>query len=120
MFKELNDNLNSIDNEVIKLKTAVSHIEKSKEAAMKAVVVAETTNREFRQHLENVTTAVDEILKPHKELISTTEKLVKIIESVDFPSRFTQQEKEIKMLKFLLIGSIGISLFGTILILVLR
>jgi len=112
MFKELNDNLTSIEGEVSKLKTAVAHIEQSKEAAVKAVNAAETTNKEFKEHLQKVTTAVDSILKPHQDLIASTEKLTKTIEAIDFP-------KQLKLIRIIGISTGAVALIGTVLILIL-
>lgn len=112
MFKELNDNLTSIEGEVSKLKTAVAHIEQSKEAAVKAVNAAETTNKEFKEHLQRVTADVDSILKPHKDLIASTEKLTKTIEAIDFP-------KKLKLLTIIAIATGTVALIGTVLILIL-
>ncbi len=75
MFQELNDNLSSIEEEVGKLKTAVAHIEKSKESAEVAVKVAEKLTNDFSNHLKNVTDNVDKILMPHIELIKSTKRL---------------------------------------------
>lgn len=119
MFEELNDNLTSIEEEVSKLKTAVAHIEQSKEAALKAVNAAETTNKEFKEHLQKVTADVDSILKPHKELINATEKLTKSIEDINLP-------KQLRLIKVMIIltGIIAflgaISPFGKILLSVLK
>lgn len=112
MFKELNDNLSSIEGEVSKLKTAVAHIEQAKEAATKAVGAADTTNKEFKEHLQRVTAAVDTILKPHQELIAATENLTKTIQTVDFP-------KQLKQIKMIAIATGAIALIGTVLILIL-
>ena len=113
MFKELNDNLSSIEREVTKLKTAVAHIEQAKEAATEAVSVAETTNKEFKEHLQRIIAAVDAILNPHQELISATENLTKTIQAVNFP-------KQLKLIKIIAISAGVISLIGTILILILK
>lgn len=112
MFKELNDNLTSIEGEVSKLKTAVAHIQQAKEVATKAVNVAETTNKEFKEHLLKVTAAVDSILKPHQELIAATENLTGTINAINFP-------KQLKQLKFIAIAVGAIALIGTVLILIL-
>ena len=116
MFKE-NDYLVIIEGEVSKLKNAVTHIEQSKEAASKAVNVAETTNNEFREHLQKVLVAVDSILKPHQELISTTESLTRTISGIDFPARFDKQGKELQFVKIIAIAAVSVSLIGTVLIL---
>ncbi len=108
MFKELNDHLNSINGEVAKLKTAVEHINTAKEAAQAAVDAANTTNAEFREHLQKVTKAIDSILKPHQELIAATENLTKTIEAIDFP-------KQLKIIKIIAIATGAISLIGTVL-----
>lgn len=110
MFKELNDNLTSIEGEVSKLKTAVDHIDAAKAAAQAAVSAANTTNAEFKEHLLKVTKAVDSILKPHQELIISTEKLTKTIEAIDFP-------KQLKLIKIIAIATVAIVLIGTALIL---
>jgi len=111
-FRELHENLNSIQGELTKLGTAVAHIEQSKEAAVKAVNAAETTNKEFKNHLLKVTADVDSILKPHKELIASTEKLTKTIEAIDFP-------KQLKLIKIIAIATGGAVVIGTVLILIL-
>ena len=113
MFKELNDNLSSIEGEVSRLKTAVAHIEQAKKAATKAVAAADTTNKEFKEHLQRVTAAVGTILKPHQELIAATENLTKTIQTVYFP-------KQLKQIKMIVIATGVIALIGTVLILVLR
>jgi chromosome segregation ATPase len=107
MFKELNENLSSIEGEVSKLKTAVSHIEQSKEAALKAVNAAESTNREFKEHLLRVTADVDSILKPHKDLIYATEKLTNSIETIGLV-------KQLKTIKLLIILTGIIALMAVI------
>jgi len=112
-FRELQENLNSIQGELTRLGTAVSHIEQSKEAAVKAVNAAETTNKEFKEHLLRVTADIDSILKPHKELIASTEKLTKTIEAIDFP-------KQLKLIKMIVIATGAIAFIGTVLILVLK
>ncbi len=113
MFKELNDNLNSINGEVTKLKTAVEHIDTAKTAAQAAVNAANTTNTEFKEHLQKVTKAVDSILKPHQDLIAATENLTKTIEAIDFP-------KQLKLIKIIAIATGAIALIGTVLILVFK
>jgi chromosome segregation ATPase len=113
MFKELNDSLNSINGELTKLKTAVEHIDKAKEAAQAAVNAANMTNTEFKEHLQKVTKAVDSILKPHQELIAATENLTKTIEAIDFP-------KQLKMIKIIALATGSIALIGTVLILVFK
>ncbi len=112
MFKELNDNLNSINGEVTKLKTAVEHIDTAKTAAQAAVNAANTTNTEFKEHLQKVTKAVDSILKPHQELIAATENLTKTIEAIDFPNK-------LKLLTIIAIATGAVALIGTVLILIL-
>lgn len=112
MFKELNDNLSSIEGEVSKLKTAVAHIQQAKEAATKAVNVAETTNKEFKEHLVKVTAAIDAILKPHQELIAATENLTKTIQAINFP-------KQLKQITTIVIAVGAIAFIGTVLILIL-
>ena len=112
MFKELNDNLNSINGEVTKLKTAVEHIDTAKSAAQAAVNAANTTNTEFKEHLQKVTKAVDSILKPHQDLIAATENLTKTIEAIDFP-------KQLKLIKIIAIATGAVALIGTVLILIL-
>jgi len=113
MFKELNDNLNSINGEVTKLKTAVEHIDSAKAAAQAAVNAANTTNTEFKEHLQKVTKAVDSILKPHQDLITATENLTKTIEAIDLPRQF-------KMIKIITITTAVISLIGIILIVIVK
>jgi len=88
MFKELNDNLNSINGEVAKLKTAVEHIDTAKSAAQAAVNAAITTNTEFKEHLLKVTKAVDSILKPHQDLITATENLPRQLKRLTFQNNF--------------------------------
>lgn len=112
MFKELNDNLSSIEGEVTKLKTAVAHIELAKEAATKAVNAADTTNKEFKEHLQRVTAAVDTILKPHQELIAATDNLTKTIQATDL-------RMQLKHIKMIAIATGAITLIGTALILIL-
>jgi hypothetical protein len=75
MFKELNDNLKSIEDEVSKFKTAIEHIEQAKAVAEKTAIAADTLTKEFSTHLTGVTSAVDKTLKPHKELIAATKTL---------------------------------------------
>ena len=113
MFKELDDNLTSIEVEVTKLKTAVEHIETAKSAAETAVNTAETTNKEFKEHLQKVMATVDSILKPHKELIAATDNLAKTIQTIDFP-------KQLKIIKLVAISTGAIALIGTVLILILK
>ena len=113
MFKELDDNLTSIEGEVTKLKTAVEHIETAKSAAETAVKTAETTNKEFKEHLQKVMLSVDSILEPHKELITSTEKLAKTIHAIDFP-------KQLKIIKLIALSTFAIALIGTVLILILK
>jgi chromosome segregation ATPase len=112
MFKELNDNLNSINGEVAKLKTAVEHIDKAKLAAQAAVNAAETTNIEFKEHLQKVTKAIDAILKPHQDLIAATETLTKTMEKSDIPN-------QLRLIKVIAITTGAVSLIGTVLILIL-
>ena len=113
MFKELNDNLNSINGEVKKLKTAVEHIDSAKAAAKAAVIAANTTNTEFKEHLQKVTNAVDSILKPHQDLIEATENLTKTIEAIDFPN-------QLKIIKIISISTCAIALIGTVMIVVFK
>ena len=112
MFEELNNNLSVIEGEMSKLRTAVTHIQQAKEAALKAVNVAETTNKEFKDHLLKVTKAVDAILKPHEELISVTQTLNNTIKAVDFP-------KQLKQMKVIMIAVGVVVIVSTILILAL-
>src|SRR5665647_1911280 len=109
MFKELKDNLTSIEGKVAKLKTAVDHIDTAKAAAQAAVSAANTTNEEFKEHLLKVTKAVDSILKPHQELIISTEKLTKTIEAIDFP-------KQLKLIKIIAIATGVLVIIGIVLI----
>jgi chromosome segregation ATPase len=113
MFKELNDNLNSINGEVTKLKTAVEHIDTAKAAAQAAVNAANTANTEFKEHLQKVTKAVDSILKPHQDLIAATENLTKTIEAIDFP-------KQLKLIKIITITTGVFALIGIVLIVVFK
>lgn len=113
MFKELNDNLSSIEQEIAKMKTAVEHIDAAKESALSAVNAANTTNAEFKDHLQKVIKAVDSILKPHQELIETTENLTKAIKGIDI-------QKQLFLIKTITISTFAISLIGTILILILK
>jgi hypothetical protein len=76
------------------------------------VIVAETTNKEFKEHLLKVTAAVDAILKPHQNLISSTQTLTNTINAINFP-------KELRQLKMIAIGVGVISLIGIVLILIL-
>jgi len=114
MFKELNENLSSIEGEVTKLKKAIEHIDSAKSAAQAAVNAANITNAEFKDHLLKVTKTVDSILKPHQELINATETLTKTLEAVDFPARLDKQGKEIKFLKIFSIVILCISLAGLV------
>ncbi len=79
MFKDLDENLTSIEEEVGKLKNAVAHIEKSKESAENTIKAAEKLTNEFSVHLKKVTNDVDKILKPHVELIEATKRLKKLL-----------------------------------------
>jgi chromosome segregation ATPase len=112
MFKELNDNLTSIEGEITKLKTAIDHIDAAKVAAQSAVNAANSTNTEFKNHLVKVTQAVDSILKPHQDLITATEKLTKTIEAINFP-------KQLKLIKIITIATFVVVIIGSLLILVL-
>ncbi|MBK8144040.1 MAG: hypothetical protein IPK62_03045 [Bacteroidetes bacterium] len=112
MFKELNDNLNSINGEVTKLKTAVEHIDTAKSAAQAAVNAANTTNTEFKEHLQKVTKAVDSILKSHQDLIASTKNLTTTIKAIDFP-------KQLRLIKIISIATGAIALIATLLILIL-
>ncbi len=113
MFKELNDNLTSIEGEVTKLKNAVEHIDSAKSAAEAAINAANTTNTEFKEHLQKLTKAVDSILKPHQDLIGVTERLTKTIEAIDFP-------KQLRLIKIIVIATATVTIIGTILILILK
>lgn len=113
MFKELNENLSSIEQEIAKMKTAVEHIDTAKAAAKAAVDAANTTNAEFKDHLQKVMKAVDSILKPHHDLIAATENLTKSINSIDFP-------KQLFLIKIIAISTFAVALIGTVLILILK
>ncbi len=112
MFKELNDNLTSIEGEITKLKIAVDHIDTAKSAAQAAVDASNTTNTEFKEHLQKVMKAVDSILKPHQNLITATENLTKTIEAINFP-------KQLKLIKIISIATGVVVLIGTVLSLML-
>lgn len=120
MFKELNDNLSSIEGEVSRLKTAVQHIDTAKAAAQAAVNAANTTNTQFKEHLQKVTKAVDSILKPHEDLIAATESLTKTISQIDFPNKLEQQAKELTLIKTILFIVLGVVVLGTLAVLVLK
>ncbi len=113
MFEELETSLSNIDGQIAQLKTAVEHIDAAKTAAQAAVNAANTTNTEFKEHLQKVISATDSILKPHKELIATTEKLNKTIQAVDFP-------KQLRLIKIIVIATGAVALIGTVLILILK
>lgn len=82
MFKDLDENLSSIEEEVSKLKNAVAHIEKSKESAESSIKAAELLTKEFSTYIKKVTSEVDKIFIPHVELIEATEKLKKLLIAV--------------------------------------
>ena len=111
MFEELETSLRNIDRQITQLRTAVEHINAAKAAAEAAVNAANTTNTEFKEHLRKVISATDSILKPHKELIATTENLTKTIEAIDFP-------KQLKWIKIIAIATGAVALIGTVLILI--
>jgi len=114
MFKELDDNLKSMNDEIAKLQSAVEHISQSKNVAEQAVKTVEQLQASFNTHLSSVTEDVNSILDPHKQLIKATETLTNTISAIDFPSRLDNQEKEIKLLKTLLFVLCGLVIIGTI------
>jgi len=114
MFKELDDNLKAMDNEVAKLNSAVEHINQSKLVAEQAVKTSEKLQTSFATHLEGVTNNVESILQPHKALINATESLTKTISDIDFPTRLDNHEKELKMIKTLLFVVCGLIVIGTL------
>jgi len=114
MFKELDDNLKSMNGEISKLQSAVEHIAQSKNVAEQAVKTAIQLQTSFNAHLTSVTEDVSKILGPHKQLIKATETLTNTISAIDFPSRLDKQEKEINLLKILLFVVCGLVLIGTV------
>jgi chromosome segregation ATPase len=114
MFKELDDNLKSMNGEISKLQSAVEHIAQSKNVAELAVKTATQLQTSFNTHLTSVTEDVSKILDPHKQLIKATETLTSTISEIDFPSRLDKQEKEINMLKILLFIVCALVLIGTV------
>ncbi len=114
MFKELDDNLKSMNGEISKLQSAVEHIAQSKNVAEQAVKTATQLQTSFNTHLTSVTEDVSKILDPHKQLIKATETLTSTISAIDFPSRLDKQDKEINLLKILLFTVCGLVLIGTI------
>ncbi len=119
-FKELDNKLNELQNEVGKVKSASEHIEEAKKAAQATTSAAEKLTVEFRQHLTNVIGQIDKILKPHQELIDVTKKLTETINSIDFPNRLDKQEKELRTVKIIVIAVAVIFVIGTILIIILK
>ena len=114
MFKELDENLKSMNGEISKLHSAVEHIAQSKNVAEQAVKTATQLQTSFNTHLTSVTEDVSNILEPHKQLIKATETLTNTISAIDFPSRLEKQDKEINLLKILLFAICGLILIGTI------
>ena len=114
MFKELDDNLKSMNGEISKLQSAVEHIAQSKNVAEQAVKTAAQLQTSFNTHLKSVTEDVTKILDPHKQLIKATETLTSTISAIDFPGRLDKQDKEISLLKILLFVVCGLVLFGTV------
>ncbi len=114
MFKELDDNLKSMNGELSKLQSAVEHIAQSKNVAEQAVQTASQLQTSFNTHLTSVTEDVSKILEPHKQLIKATETLTSTITAIDFPSRLDKQDKEINLLKTLLFVVCGLVLIGTV------
>jgi hypothetical protein len=114
MFKELDDNLKSMNGEISKLQSAVEHIAQSKNVAEQAVKTATQLQSSFNTHLTTVTEDVSKILDPHKQLIKATENLTNTISAIDFPSRLDKQDKEINLLKILLFVVCGLVLIGTV------
>ena len=114
MFKELDDNLKSMNGEISKLQSAVEHIAQSKNAAEQAVKTAIELQTSFKTHLTSVAEDVSKILDPHKQLIKATETLTSTISAIDFPNRLDKQDKEIKLLKMLLFVACGLVLIGTV------
>jgi chromosome segregation ATPase len=114
MFKELDDNLKAMNEEISKLQSAVEHIAQSKNVAEQAVKTATQLQTSFNAHLTSVTEDVSKILDPHKQLIKATETLTNTISAIDFPSRLNKQEKEINLLKILLFIVCALVLIGTV------
>ena len=114
MFKELDDNLKSMNGEISKLQSAVEHIAQSKNVAEQSVKTATQLQTSFNTHLTSVTEDISKILDPHKQLIKATETLTSTISAIDFPSRLDKQDKEINLLKILLFAVCGLVLIGTI------
>ena len=114
MFKELDDNLKSMNGEISKLQNAVEHITQSKNVAEQAVKTVTQLQTSFNTHLTSVTEDVSKILDPHKQLIKATETLTSTISAIDFPNRLDKQDKEINLLKILLFTVCVLVLIGTI------
>lgn len=114
MFKELDDNLKSMNGEISKLQSAVEHIAESKAVAEQAVKTATELQASFKAHLKSVTEDVSRILEPHEQLINATKTLTNTISAIDFPSRLDKQDKEINVLKILLFVVCGLVLIGTV------
>ncbi|MCU0323067.1 MAG: hypothetical protein MUE72_11660 [Chitinophagaceae bacterium] len=119
MFKELDDNLKSMNGEILKLQSAVEHIAQSKNVAEQAVKTAIQLQTSFNTHLNSVTEEVNKILDPHKQLIKATETLTNTISEIDLPSRLDKQEKEINLLKILLFIVCGLVIIGTLAIILI-
>ena len=119
MFKELDDNLKSMNGEISKLQSAVEHIAQSKNVAEQAVKTATQLQTSFNTHLTSVTEDVSKILDPHKQLIKATETMTNTISAIDFPSRLAKQDKEINLLKILLFVVCGLVLIGTVAIILI-
>lgn len=118
MLKTLNDNLASIEGEVVKMKSAVEHIQKSKEAAATAIQTFEISSKAYKEHITNITSAIDSILKPHVDLIAATENTIATIKAVDFPERLARHDKELNTIKFTLWGIAAVNLIILVLMLV--
>jgi hypothetical protein len=106
MIKELEDNLADINNEVVKLKKAIEHIEASKKAAQTAVSAAEKMSNSMEKHLIDVKEGVQSILKPHQDLIEATDRLVKTIDSLNIP-------RQLKLFQIIAFGTFFALVVGT-------
>ena len=113
-FKELDNKLNELQLEVNKVKAATEHIEEAKRAAEHAANAAQILSKEYGKHMSGIVEEVDQILKPHKQLIEASKNLVDAISEVDFSIRLVKIEKKLSLLLFLIIAIGGLSLIGII------
>ena len=85
-----------------------------KVAARRAVESADDFQKNFGSYLQEVEQNVDKILKPHIELVQSTEKLTKAVKDIKIIERLDKQEKETKFLKILLLATLGISILSVV------